>query len=423
VAERAWDTPLSDVAAFLAEAKREGRNTEPLWKAIEREPDKVAERAWQTPLEKVAVFLEEAKREGRNTEPLWTAIERDPDRLIARMWQTALNGTAHFVAVSKQHGRECKLIWEAFERESSRLSAAVRLSSVANIVGFLHHAPDSVVRIALSGLDPENWTTLPDSDSLVGATWLAYASERVGREDLKLAVITRLLQRANREDFPRQVPMSLRNVGWLLKNVPAQLSGFVPPFLDALCTNKWLGFQFTNSPCGLLALGIGSVALYLTPEICHRFKDPGLRIRVAKEISRFQQAVPEEQVAILQLLGTAQLLGCFAQPYWFTGIRFETVASLPADALPHRSDCKKVEAHQYTLWLGLWTLASVTGRPLLVGSAVLARTLELWRVNLAESSIDPHSTEHRVDQSMVDWLEKSLCSENSIPAVGDLIVP
>ena len=248
------------------------------------------------------------------------------------------------------------------------------------------------------------------------------ASERVNREDLKLAIIARLLQRANPEDFPRQIPTSLRNVGWLLKSAPPELSGLVPPFLEALCTNKWLGFQLTNSPCRLLALGIGSVALYQTPEICHRFKDPGLRIRVAKEISRFQQAAPEEQVAILQLLGTAQLLGCFAQPFWFKGIRFETVASLPADTLPHRPECKKVEVHQYTLWLGLWTLASVTGRPLPITSAVLARTLELWRVNLAESSIDPHSTGHRVDQGMVDWLEKSLCSENSIPAVAGLIV-
>ena len=75
-----------------------------------------------------------------------------------------------------------------------------------------------------------------------------------------------------------------------------------------------------------------------------------------------------------------------------------------------------MEAYQYNLWLGLWALASVTGRPLPIAPAVLARTLELWRVNLAESSSDPHSTEHRVDQSMVDWLEKSLCGKEGIHA-------
>ena len=93
------------------------------------------------------------------------------------------------------------------------------------------------------------------------------------------------------------------------------------------------------------------------------------------------------------------------------------------DTLPHRPDCTKVEAYQYNLWLGLRTLASVTGRPLPITSAVLTRTLELWRVNLAESSIDPYSIEHRVDQNMVDWLEESLYGQASIRARGDLIVP
>jgi hypothetical protein len=210
--------------------------------------------------------------------------------------------------------------------------------------------------------------------------------------------------------------MSLPSIGWLLKNVPPELSGLVPGFLEVFCSNKWLGFQFNNSPCGILALGVGSVALYQTPEVCRRFKNPGLRIRVAKEISRFRQAAPEEQIAILQLLGTAQLLGCSAQREWFTGIRLEAVANLPADTLPHRPDCKKVEMQQYNLWLGMWTLASITGRPLPITSAVLARTLELWRVNLTESSVQPHTAEHRVDQSMVNWLEKSLCGNKGTHA-------
>jgi hypothetical protein len=100
------------------------------------------------------------------------------------------------------------------------------------------------------------------------------------------------------------------------------------------------------------------------------------------------------------------LYGLSARPEWFRNIPLSLIGILPLDALPHRGDAGSVETEQFQLWLGLRAVTSITGNALAVPPAVLERTLDLWRVNLAESSKNPASTEHRVNQSMVNWLEK-----------------
>jgi hypothetical protein len=196
--------------------------------------------------------------------------------------------------------------------------------------------------------------------------------------------------------------------------VPKSMCRLIPVFLDALCTKRWLGFQFNNSGCNQLAAGIRSIALYQPIEVCGRFNNPGLRIRLRSELSGFNKAVPGERSLIIQLLGSARLLGCSVAPDWFNTMRLDTVATLPADTLPHRPDAERVESWQFGLWLGLREVASITRKSLAIAPELLARTLELWRVNLAESSITPASTEHMVNQNMVAWLQ-SLQSDKSVP--------
>ena len=405
VAARAWETPLGDVASFLDTAKRHGRKTEPLWEALEREPDKVAARVWETPLNDVASFLDTAKRHRRKTEPLWEALEREPDKVSARAWESGLNGIAHFQNVSKEHGRNTQPLWGVLEGKPELISEMATLSSASNLVDFLRYAPDPLVTIALANFNAASWNDIPQSESLAGATWMAFRCEQVHRDDLKSTIVEKLLERANPEDFPRQRGHSLSNVGWLLKNVPPSAVRLVPAFLDALCTNKWLGYQYNNSGCSQLAAGIGSIALYQPVEVCRRFNNPGLRFRLRREVSAFDHAVPEEQSQIIQLLATSRLLGCSIERDWLRNMRLDAVAALPSDVLPHRSDAEKVEMWQFNLWCGLREVAEITGNPLTITLETIARTLELWRVNLAESSITPESTEHRVNQNMVGWLQ------------------
>ena len=64
----------------------------------------------------------------------------------------------------------------------------------------------------------------------------------------------------------------------------------------------------------------------------------------------------------------------------------------------------KVEEYQFQLWLGLRAIVVTTGSPLKIDLEVVDRTLELWRVNLAETAQSEGSAEHKVNSEMVQWL-------------------
>ena len=382
-----------------------------MWEAIEREPDRLAARAWETPLEHLASFLDTAKRHQRNTAQLWEAIEREPERLAARAWGTPLEHVASFQGVANEHGRDTRALWEALASKPEQLSVLAKHTSVAQLAGFCHHAPASLVKIALADFQTTHWDDIPVSEPLVGATRVASRCGEAGREDLESALITTLLRRASPQDFPSSHSTSLANAAWLLMNAPSGASGLIPAFLGALCTKTWLGRQFTIAPCGQLAKGLRLLALDQSPRVCRRFQNPSLGIRLQKELSRFTQIVQQEQSQVIQLLGCSTLCGWSARAGWFNNVPLGTIGTLPVDTLPHRPDADKVEDWQLQLWLGLHAVTSVTGKPLAVPSAVIVRTLDLWRSNLAESSIDSESAAHRMNQSMVAWLER--CSREN----------
>ena len=122
-AARARETPLDSLVSFLETAKRHGRNVDPLWQVLEREPENVAARAWETPLDHLASFLETAKRHGRDVNPLWQAIECEPEKVAARAWETPLDHLASFLETAKRHGRDVDPLWQAIEREPEKLAA------------------------------------------------------------------------------------------------------------------------------------------------------------------------------------------------------------------------------------------------------------------------------------------------------------
>jgi hypothetical protein len=265
------------------------------------------------------------------------------------------------------------------------------------------------VKIAVTDLGPTQWDGIPTNEPMARATLIASRCGNVGREDLKSALITTLLRRANFRDFPPQAD-GFTSVAWLLKNLSSDVSALVPAFLDALCTPRWLGWQFTQSPCGILAAGLRLLAFYQSTEVCRRFYNPSLGIRLQNEFSQFAQADPERQSQIIQFLGCTILCGWTVNPTWFRNVPLGEISKIPVNTLPHRAGATKVEEWQYQLWLGLRAIASITFGTLAVPAALLSQTLNLWRVNLAESVISPSSAEHRINQSMVFWLER--CTRN-----------
>ena len=448
LAARAWETPLGDLASFLDTAKRHERDVGPLWDAIEAEPDKLAARAWETPLHFVASFLDTAKRHKRAVGPLWDAIEAEPDKLVARAWETPLDHLASFLDTAKRHERAVGPLWEAIEAEpdklantqwtalsgvaawfsvvhrtgrdlqvyvqpfcqhSRKLSNLAKSSGMTHLAGFVHSVPDELIKIAFTDLTATQWDNTSASDRFVGAAWVAKKCKEIERDDLATALVMLLLRRANRRDFPPRQSMSLFLIAWLLKNVSPKERSMVPAFIDSVCTSSWLGSHYTNvEMCGALAAGLYTLGLSQPPDVCMRFHNSSLGIRLNREFQRFDGVAPDQQSDSVRLLGVASLCGWRVGASALTSVSPAFVGALPETTLPHRMESDAIEDWQYQLWLGLRTFASILRQPLSVRREVIEDTLERWMRCLEQSAAEPTSASHHVDQSMTAWLETCL---------------
>ena len=448
LAARAWETPLSDVASFLDTAKRHKRDVGPLWEAIEADPDRLAARAWESPLHFLASFLDTAKRHERDVGPLWEAIEAEPDKLAARAWETPLNDVASFLNTAKGHERDVGSLWEAIEAEpdklakaqwvdldqvaawfsvvrrtgrdpqvyvrvfckrSRKLSELARSSMLSTLAGLVHSVPDELIRVALADLMPAEWDNKSELGPLFGAVCVAKKCKEIERDDLASALIMLLLRRANRRDFPSRQSMSLFLIAWLLQNVPPDRRSLAATFVDAVCTKSWLKSHYSNvEACGALATGLYTLGLSQPPDVCVRFHNPGLGIRLIREFERFDRTAPSQRCDSIRFLGVATLCGWRVNARALARVSLPSVSLLPEAVLPHRPESDAIEDWQYQLWLGLRALASIRWRPLLVRREVIDDTFERWMKSLSQSAAEPTSARHRIDQSMTAWLERCL---------------
>lgn len=414
---RLQEDSLDQTASFLETAHRQGRNTQRLWDAIEARPDELTARVSEGPLEHLAYFLDTARRQGRNVVPLWDAIESDPERLASRAWKTPIEHIASFQRIALQHQRDVLPLWDRLQCDPERLARMVQRTSAKKLASFFRDAPLTLTKTVLANFQPTDWDSLPDSQPFVGATWLAFRCGGVGRDDLKSAIIKVLLRRANPLDFPFD-RRGLADVAWMLMNVPADARALIAPFLSSVCRRNWLQMQFTGADYGVLAKGLRLLALHQSQQICRHFQDSSLGIRMKKALLRLAKADPHEQSLIVQFVGCASLLGFLPKSDWLASVDMGAIGKLPVDGLPHRPDAAKVEEWQFQLWLGLRALTSAMNRPLPVPSSVILQTLNLWKMNVVESTPSAPSTEHDVNKSMVAWLDtcSHLHSPRLLPA-------
>lgn len=226
--------------------------------------------------------------------------------------------------------------------------------------------------------------------------------------------MTLLLRRANWGDFAPQRG-GYAQVCWLLANVPASATKLVEPFLRAVRTNKWLQIAYVVGGCGQLASGLRQLALNQPLERCQQFHHKELGGRLNKELALFEKAAPREQSQIIQFLGCAGLCGWAVSRRSLDGIALGSMSQLPVSILPHRPEATRVEDHQLQLWLGLRAFVSITRERLPLPREAIKITLELWRANLTETASTPATAAHRVNQSMVSWL--NTCSRANPPAL------
>ncbi len=472
LAASAWKTPLEKVGSFLNVAKQNGRDTAPLWQMLERRPDKLAANARETSLEHVANFMKVAKAHERDTMPLWDAIlgkvgepnrKTSLDRVAACASRTSLDGIGAFLEIAKQQGCDTVQVWNAifgesaipdqnptlaniapsawgtpvgkigsflnvakkhgqnvealcqiFECDPDRFSQKCKDSPLSEMAGFSHYAPPGLFEIALRKVKPGHWNKIPHSQGMVGATWLASHCSEVNRDDLASDLLKLLLRRANWRDFPPQIG-GFAQVCWLLANVPASAVGLVGAFIHAVCNEIWLKIAYSATSCGQLASGLWQLALRQSVERCRQFHSKQLDWRLKKELSQFEQSMPSDQAQIIQFLGCAVLCGRDVSLRSLDGITSGTLLQLPLSILPHRQETANVEELQVKLWLGLRAFVSIKQKRLPLPRETIEETLGRWRVNLAETSSSPATTAHRVNRSMVTWLE--VCAHTNLPSL------
>ena len=420
-----WDVQLSYLQSLvsLAKASDQPQLLARFWHAIEADLDAFAASAWATPLEKLGSFLNVAKQHGRDTAPLWDAILGKPgdpsqqaklDKLAESAWATSLDCVGSFLNVAKQHERDTAPLYQILASEPGRLSQKGKTATMEALVGFAHYAPISLLEIAIREITTGQWDSTPLSKALVGATRLASKCANANRDDLAANLLTLLLQRANWRDFPTQSG-GYTQVCWLLANVPAGALELVEPFLRAVCTEKWLQIAYAATGSGQLAVGLRQLAMNQPVELCRQFHHKGLGGRLSKELGCFNDATPSVQSQGIQFLGCSSLCGWAVSQRSLDSITHETISQVPLSILPHRPEVARIEEHQWQLWLGLRAFVSIKRERLRLPSETIEQTLKLWRVNLEETAATPATTAHRVNQSMIRWLE--VCSRIHLPAL------
>jgi hypothetical protein len=201
----------------------------------------------------------------------------------------------------------------------------------------------------------------------------------------------------------------------MFANVPPSAIQWEDAFLDAVCKNVWLKAAYETNACGSLASGLRQWALHQSVPRIVRFHNAWLGYRIKNELVEFENVASLEQSQIIQLLGCASLAG------WGVGFRAlanvnpASIARLPVGTHPHRFGVAKIEDIQYQLWLGLRTFVFITRQRLPLPDQILDETLKRWRENLADSMTESRGSEHRVNFSMVEWLEE--CRRQSVPGL------
>ena len=145
-----------------------------------------------------------------------------------------------------------------------------------------------------------------------------------------------------------------------------------------------------------------------SPSIIHLFWCAGLRRKIEEAITSLKEENGEELSKLVQFIGASNLCGIRIPRLQLTDLTLQRIESLPCKILPHEPGHVKVERWQRQLWIGLRTIATLSSMPIPVDLSALNKTYELWKANEEETRAEPDQLPHRINQSMIKWLEDCL---------------
>jgi len=456
LAVRAFETPLNDLGSFLATARNQGQAAlaTALWEALAKHPERLAERAFETPLDHLGSFLAAARSQGQAAlvTALWEALDKRPERLAERAFETSLEHLGSFLATAQSQGQAAlaAALWEALDKNPERLAkqavetklfqlagffsdvrsakqdsllvslgvilqqtpdALVQMAleaSISLLAAFLLQAPDSLSKLIAARFNVGDWPHLEFPHSIHERQRAASLALRLGqleRTDLQDALLGRLLERSDFQDFAP--PWALVEIAKVLTNIPAGAEKYLERFLQEVCSrSRWIDKSYETLPTAYLAGALLRLGLQQSPAVISLLWRPALGLRLGLELANSTKVAEISLRTMIQFLGAAQLVGGMMRKDAFLDVPLDRIANLPREILPHREEADDVEPYQMQLWLGLRVIASMAPGRLVVEPEIVARTLRLWRGNLAETAAEPDKTPYRVNRSMVAWLER-----------------
>lgn len=434
----ALNSPLSFTVHLLAIAHQHDRTKirDALWDQFESSAERMRAVAFEAPPNFTAHVLAIAHHHGRTEirDALWDLFESSTLRMHEVAFGIPLNFTAHVLMIAHQHMRKScpKQILRSFESSLETVVGAVLAEKNAGVIASLlasilrqEGGPDvddkqlplhwanypaltqSLVYRILGHIQVGHWAERAQRGAFFRPATLAVHCHRVGQHRHAEAILTASIGRANANDFPPQIS-GLSEAALLLRCVNGSEVAGLDKWIDAVCTPRWLGWQYENAKIGTLASGLRLLALYQPVGVVHRFRNIGLRLRIEKEFGGFRAAEAEHASQCMQLLGSVSLCGFTIPVSLLANIGDCQLIALPDTVLPHRPEATHVEEWQYQLWLGLRTVVALQKRPLRFAPGLVRQTRDLWRLNLQRSGAAPLGAEHRVDQQMVAWLDTCL---------------
>jgi hypothetical protein len=418
LAKLAFDTPLDQLAAFLATARENGQTVllEALWKVLAEDPQRLAGRALATPLDQSAAFLATAREHGQTAlvAALWQALADAPQRLAARILEAPLDQLAALLAAAREQGQTVLVaaFWKALADDPQAMADKITAAAPNKIMPLLVQLPPELSETGAAiarCLDVGKWSygDYRSARFSTGAPGLALTFGRLGRKDLQDALLANVLRRANPADFS-EASSGLLEMSRVLGHVPEGDEHLVPGFLRAVVTRSWLTACYAATSIQGLAGALTSLSACQPPGVKQLFWHSTLNRRLSAVLADLGAMSDAALSGAVQLLGACESLGLVVRPRALDAAPLDRIGKLPVETLPHRAGSEKVEAWQRQLWLGLRVAARLANGRLVADLTAMDETLRLWTAGLAETSASPGSTQHRIDASMVRWLERCL---------------
>jgi hypothetical protein len=306
---------------------------------------------------------------------LWLNLERDPGRLVDKIRGAPIAGLIRFSERAAAYHQET-LMAECWERVATDPGPLLRGALEAS-VGDLGLLLDLLRAYRQTGFEQQIWR-LFETDA-------QHFAERV-----------------------LESGSGLWDVALLLAKVPGAGERTLGALLSTICAPGNRNRLFTRIHDGLLAGALYTIATTQSPEIIQLFWGRSLDWRILHAVSRMSSSDDSKLCHIVQLIGGAQLAGRWIKRASFSrsDALMVRLGELPARVLLHRPGFDGIEPMQAQLWLGLRVACALAERPIPIATTVLDETIARWRVTLTRSAGDPGSTIHRVNRSMLGWLEE-----------------